>query len=53
MAKKNGGVNFQSPLYVSGRTNGPAAGPKGGLSIPDPRGALSKRGLPAPGAKGK
>ena len=33
MAKKEGG-GMVSPLYVSGRTNGPVGGPKKAVTIP-------------------
>lgn len=48
---KSGSGKLVSPLYSSGKTNGAVGGPKGGLSVPDPRGALNKTGLPAPGSK--
>ena len=53
MAKKGENAQFLSPLYTSGKTNGPVAGPTGGRPIGDPRGTLSKKGLPAPGGKSK
>lgn len=37
------------PLYVGGKTNGDAAGPKGGISPKDPLGYLSNQGGSAPG----
>lgn len=51
MAKKNGGKKSTAlvgPLYESGRTNGPASGPKGGISPRDPLGYLSNTGQSAP-----
>ena len=50
---KKESTKFLSPLYTSGKTNGPVAGPTGGRSIPDPRGVLTRKGLSAPGSKGK
>ena len=50
MAKdKSSSSKMVSPLYESGTMNGPAAGPKGGESVPDPMSYLSKSGMKAPG----
>jgi hypothetical protein len=49
MAKNNGSTKLVSPLYESGRMNGPVAGPTGGPSVPDPMSYLSKSGMKAPG----
>ena len=51
MAKRNGkkSAALVGPLYESGATNGPAAGPKGATSPGDPMGYLSKAGAGAPG----
>src|SRR2546427_906894 len=51
MAKKNGkkGAALVGPLYASGTTNGPVAGPTGGVSVKDPMGYLSNSGSSAPG----
>jgi len=50
MAKKSGGKStaMVSPLYVSGKTVGDVAGPKGGKSPADPNGYLSRTGDAAP-----
>ena len=51
MAKKNGGRKSAkpvSPLYEGGTMNGPAAGPKGGVSPRDPFGYLDPSGGAAP-----
>lgn len=50
MAKKAGGkVGYHGPLFTSGRTNGPVAGPKGGQMPRDPLGYMSGGGNAAPG----
>jgi hypothetical protein len=51
MAKNGNGKSTRmvSPLYESGRTNGPVAGPKGGKSPSDPLGYKSRTGDSAPG----
>jgi hypothetical protein len=48
MAKKGSG-GMVGPLYESGNTNGPVAGPKGGTSPKDPLGYKSNSGYKAPG----
>lgn len=49
MAKNGkGSTKLLGPLYESGRTNGPVAGPKGGTSPSDPMGYLSRSGQSAP-----
>lgn len=50
MAKEVGGkAPLVSPLYESGRMNGPVAGPKGGIATPDPMNYLNSPGkLPVP-----
>ena len=50
MAKKGGkgSAKIVSPMYESGRTNGPVAGPKGGISPRDPMNYLGNSGQSAP-----
>lgn len=48
MAKNEKSTKPVSPLYESGRTNGPVAGPKGGIRPSDPHNYLSRSGQSAP-----
>lgn len=54
MAKKNGKGSAKpyGPLYESGKTNGPVAGPTGGIAPRDPMGYLSNTGKSAPSSTG-
>jgi hypothetical protein len=46
--KKGGSAKLFGPLYESGKTNGPVAGPKGGKAPRDPFSYLSNHGDSAP-----
>jgi hypothetical protein len=48
MAKKGGKERLVSPLYESGSTNGPVAGPTSGTSPGDPLGYKGRTGYKAP-----